>query len=326
VWLISSLLFLASAVTLLLWPRGWWAIGAVAVVASTFAIRSSWAEARAGMLLNVLIVVGLVIGFVSQGPFSLRAEYDRDVRRFVTDGVRVAPIVDSDLNRLPVQVQRYLRFVGALGQPAVQNFRVRMHGRIRNDRHGRWMRMTAEQYDVVTRGARLFFLNAATLGIPIQAYHRYADSSASMRVLAAGLVPVASASGAEMTQSETVTLFNDMCLMAPATLIDHTISWETVDEHAVNATFTHAGHTVHATLVFDSTGALKDFVSDDRSQESGGGKAMKRVRWSTPIHGYRIYGNFRLPSGGEGVWQDAEGAYDYIDLQFDEVLYNVTPR
>jgi hypothetical protein len=29
-----------------------------------------------------------------------------------------------------------------------------------------------------------------------------------------------------MSQSETVTLFNDMCIMAPATLVDAPIAWE----------------------------------------------------------------------------------------------------
>ena len=47
------------------------------------------------------------------------------------------------------------------------------------------------------------------------------------------------AAGPKMDQSETVTFFNDMCVLAPATLIDRSIHWQTVDEHSVDATFTH---------------------------------------------------------------------------------------
>ena len=74
--------------------------------------------------------------------------------------------------------------------------------------------------------------------IPAQGYHRYVGSSASMRVKAAALVPVVAAAGPEMTQGETVTLLNDMCIMAPATLIEPAIAWEAVDGCTARACFT----------------------------------------------------------------------------------------
>ena len=40
-WLVDALLFLAAAAALLVWPRGWWAIGGCAIVASMFLIVSS---------------------------------------------------------------------------------------------------------------------------------------------------------------------------------------------------------------------------------------------------------------------------------------------
>ena len=53
-----------------------------------------------------------------------------------------------------------------------------------------------------------------------------------------------------MNMSETVTLFNDMCLFAPATLIDKEILWEPVDPRTVWARFTHNGITISAMLYF----------------------------------------------------------------------------
>jgi hypothetical protein len=201
-----------------------------------------------------------------------------------------------------------------------------MHGRIRNGRQGRWLQFAAEQYNVLNPPARLFFLNASMFGIPVHAYHRYVGSSASMRVKAAALVPVVSADGTEMTQSETVTFFNDMCIMAPATLIDRAIEWKAVDAHCVRARFTNAGYAVHADLSFDDAGELANFVSDDRYQVCPDGETSRRLRWSTPIHGYRSYGATRLASGGEGRWHEPDGEYAYIELAIDDVLFNVQPR
>jgi hypothetical protein len=147
-----------------------------------------------------------------------------------------------------------------------------------------------------------------------------------MDVTAAALVRVATASGDRMTQSETVTLFNDMCIMAPGSLIDRAISWDLLDAHRVKATFTHAAYTITATLVFDESGELRDFVTDDRYQLSPDGRHMTRVPWSTPLTDYRSLAGMRLAAAGTGRWHEAEGDFDYIQLTIDAVEYNVDDR
>jgi hypothetical protein len=171
----------------------------------------------------------------------------------------------------------------------------------------------------------MFYLTASMFGIPVQGYHRYVGSSASMRVKAAALVPVATAAGREMTQGETVTLFNDMCLMAPATLIDPAIEWDAVDARMARARFTNAGHTIKAELSFNEAGELTNFISDDRYAVSSDG-TLRSLRWSTPVAAYRQYGPVRLFSRGEGRWQAPDGEYAYIELMIDDVQYNVRPQ
>ncbi|HLK38255.1 MAG TPA: DUF6544 family protein [Polyangiaceae bacterium] len=70
---------------------------------------------------------------------------------------------------------------------------------------------------------------------------------------------VVDASGSEMTRSETVTLFNDLCLLAPASLLSKSITWESLDEPRVRGSFTNAGNTVRAELSFDAAGDLVCF-------------------------------------------------------------------
>jgi hypothetical protein len=324
-WLIAALLFTAAAGSLFVWPRWWWAIGACAIVVSTLAIVPSWADARFGALANVVAAVGVAFGFLALGPGSLRAAYDNDTDQALARFDPLPAIADADLATLPDPVHRYLRASGVVGRPRVRNFRVRMHGRIRNGSDARWIPIVTEQYNFVDRPARFFYLTGSLFLIPVQGYHRYAGSSAMMRVKAAALVPVAVASGDEMTQAETVTLFNDMCVMAPATLIEPTIAWEPVDARTVRASFTNAGHTIRATLAFNEAGELTDFWSDDRYQTTPDGRSRK-IRWSTPVRAYRSFGDVRLSSGGEGRWHEPGGEYAYIELTLDDVQYNVRSR
>jgi hypothetical protein len=323
VWLLAALLFLAAAAALFVWPRGWWAIGACAIVVSMFVIVPSWTDAKFGVLANFVALIGVVFGFLAQGPVSLRAEYDRDVDRALARLAPSDPISDAGMAHLPAPVQRYLRGVGVVGQPRVRNFKVRMHGRIRNGRDARWIPLVAEQYNFVDEPARLFYLSGSMFTVPVQGYDRYVGQSATMTVKAGALVPVVEASGPEMDQGETVTMFNDMCVMAPAALIDPAIVWEPVDARTARASFTNAGHTIRAELSFNEAGELTNFWSDDRYQTSPDGKSVKKVRWSTPLTGYRSFGTVRLSSGGEARWHEASGDYAYIELTLDDVQYNV---
>jgi hypothetical protein len=144
-----------------------------------------------------------------------------------------------------------------------------------------------------------------------------------MRVKAAGVVPVVTASGPEMTQAETVTMFNDMCLMAPATLVDPAIRWEDADPLAVTATYTNAGYTIRARLLFNHAGELINFSSNDRRQASAGGQALTSVPWSTPVRGYRQFGPVFLTSGGDARWHEPAGEYAYLEIEITDVRYNV---
>jgi hypothetical protein len=325
-WLLVACLFVAAAVALFAWPRAWWAIGAAAVVVSLAVIVPSWSDAKFGLIPNALVTAGVAFGFLCYGPSSLRAEYDKDVQGTLAGPVSTSSVTDADLAHLPPIVQRFVRSSGAVGQPRVHDFRVRMHGRIRSGSQARWMPFSAEQYNVLDPPARFFYLNASMFLMPVQGYHRYIDADATMRVKAAALFPVVNASGPEMTGAETVTMLNDMCIMAPASLIDRAIHWEAVDARVVTASFTNARHTVRADLIFNDAGELTNFVSHDRYQTSDDGATVRRMPWSTPVSAYRKFGAFWLPVIAEGRWREPSGEYAYIELTIDDVAYNVPPR
>jgi hypothetical protein len=168
--------------------------------------------------------------------------------------------------------------------------------------------------------ARLFFLEATQWGLPFVGYHRYVGGEATMQILAAGLLPVVNASGSLMTQSETVTLLNDMCVLAPAALVDAPITWDAVGSREVKATYTNARYTVSAVLSFDEAGDLVGFISEDRYQSDG--KAYKRFPWSTPLGGYRDFGPARLAARGQARWREPAGEWTYGDFVLERIAYN----
>lgn len=276
------------------------------------------------VMVSVVIAISIVLQWRGKGPNSYLARYGAAVRSRVTVRHDIPPLTEADLAGLPVPVQRYLRLSGAVGQPRVENFRVRFHGRIRSGPTARWLPFTGEQHNFFDPPARLFLMDATMFGIPFQAFHRLVDGAATMQVRVATIKTVVDAKGPVMDQSETVTLLNDMAIMAPGALISPQIAWEAVDDTTVRAAFTHGAWTIHTTLCFNEAGELVDFHSDDRAASSPDGRDFTRMRWSTPVHSYRAFGAHRLASYGEGHWHAAAGEYAYLEFAVDRVDYNVS--
>ena len=93
-------------------------------------------------------------------------------------------------------------------------------------------------------------MNASRSGIPFDVDHRYVDGAATFQVKIVGVYPMVDKAGIAMTKTETVTLMNDILVMAPAAVLDLPFAWETLSEHTVRATFSNAGFTVSAILTF----------------------------------------------------------------------------
>ena len=167
-------------------------------------------------------------------------------------------------------------------------------------------------------------MNATLFGIPVEVSHRFVGPSATMRVKLVGLFPLVNAGGPIMDKAETVTLFNDWCVVASGALISPNITWREIDAHTVNATFTNLAHTVCAVLTFNAAGELIDFVADGRGAVSADGKSFVEMRWSTPLCDYRAFGAHRMASHGDGVWHAPAGDYSYLEFDIDDLEFNVS--
>lgn len=65
VWTLAAAAMLATAGSILIWPQGWWVVGALAVVFSQAAIVSAWSDAKYGTIANAALLVGVVWGYLA---------------------------------------------------------------------------------------------------------------------------------------------------------------------------------------------------------------------------------------------------------------------
>jgi Family of unknown function (DUF6544) len=249
----------------------------------------------------------------------LQRQIERDVARLqLPDPSGEAAVVsESDLDPLPDPAQRYLRWMGVVGQPRVSTFRVRFRGEIRMQPDQRWMPYDAWQYnraDPVTRLVRMR-IDAAGV-VPMFGTDTYVHQEGRMLGKLLGVVRVADGRGPESDLGELVTYVNDACMLAPSMLLTPNTEWRLIDDSTFEVAFTDGRNRVAATCVVDDDGQMVLFRTGDRWYS--GTKPPTRTAWSTPLETWTALPDGRrvLASGSAG-WHLDDGEFTYVRGAFD---------
>jgi hypothetical protein len=320
-WLAAAAPLIAAATGLLLRASWWWYPALAGVLLSQGLIVTAWGDAKFGTVANLIIAIPLLVVALDARPSSFHSRFEHDRNTLLAEETAAAPLVtEADLAPLPHLMQVYLRRMGVVGRARVRNLRATFNAQMRSSATAEWMQSTATQYEFFERPARLFYMKASRAGLPFDVYHRYVEGAATFQVKIAGLIPMVDKRGRQITNDETVTLMNDVLVMAPAAVLDLPFTFETIDERSLRATFHNAGFTVSAMLTFDESGDLVGFTSDDRAHDREGGAAT----WSTPIRGYREVDGIRMPALADVNWIEPSGEWTYGRFEITSISYNVT--
>jgi hypothetical protein len=315
-WTIIALLFITTATLLLLRKNYWWVIAVTSILLSQIVIINNWKEAKYGTIANVIILVSAIAGW---GRSSFESSWRRDIETSLAATTNTSELLTNvDIQHLPEPIKRYLQYVGVINKPKVKNMCVIFEGEMR-ERNKDYFSFKSFQYNFFTEPTRLFFMKGQMLGTTVEGYHSYIKGKAIMDIRLYGLFSIVYHKGAIMNKAETVTLLNDMCLMAPATLIDYRITWQLLDSNSVKAIFTNHDIAVSAILYFNQKGQLIDFISNDRTSVDD----MKQYPWSTPMSDYKNYNGYNLASIGKAIWHYPDGKFTYGKFNLKKVLYNV---
>lgn len=318
-WLITSVLFVFTLIAFLIDKNWWWMISVSAVILSQFLIVTSWQDAKFGTILNIIILLIII-------PSACRYFIEQDFRNIViqnfnnNNDLSTEILTDADLVHLPLQVQNYIRYTSSIGKPKVKNFKAEFIGGIRSKPSDEFMMLNSTQYNFIKKPSRLFYITSQKMGIPVIGLHLYQYEKAIFKIKLLGLFTVVDAEGEKMDRGETVTLFNDMCFMAPATLIDKRIKWEPINDLSVKANFTNGNITIQAILQFNEKWELINFISNDRYETNG--KEYKNYPWSTPVIAYTNVNGYRLPSEAKLIYTHPEGEFIYGKFLLKEIKYN----
>jgi hypothetical protein len=225
-------------------------------------------------------------------------------------------ITEDEVAGLPATVQRYLRFMGVVGCPAVTSFRAHLRGEFRMRPGQRFMRTEVWQYNTAAPIARVFWMRIDMAGglLPMVGRDSYIKGHGRMLGKLFDTVVVADGEGEPFDIGELTTWLNDAVLMAPSMLLRAPVSFVEVDDDSFAVSLSDAGRTVSARVVLDERGGPVDFRTEDRYADLPGGPV--RTPWSTPVDGWRGMDGRQVPTRGSAVWHLPEGDFTYAVLEF----------
>jgi len=315
-WMLTTFLFIAATILFLLKNQYWIYAALPAVIFSQILIVMVWKDAKWGTIANLIIFIVAVLAFTS---LQFEKLFRADVKKYLAQTNATTILTEADMQHLPPPVQRYLGYSNVIGKPKPYNMHVVFEGQLRSKEKD-WFSFTSEQYNFFDAPTRLFFMKAKMFGISVPGYHRYENKKALMNIKLFGLIDVVKIEDENLAKGETVTVFNDMCLMAPGFLADKRITWEYMNDTTAKAIFTNGSIKVSAVLYFNQQGQLIDFISNDRYETN----TKQWLPFSTPVSEYKTINNMNLISYGEAIWHYPDSAFVYGKFLTKKIEYNVT--
>jgi hypothetical protein len=229
-------------------------------------------------------------------------------------------ITQEMLLDLPTPIQRYLVYTGVVGMPWIKNVRLKYTGKFRQAEDRPWMPMIAQESYTTDPASFSWDAKFKVAGIPIlRVIDKYENGKGSMLGKLAGVKTIFNVKGDELDQGAMVRYLNEI-MWFPTAFLSEKISWEELDDHSAQITFSDFGKSVSAQLFIDAVGQITNFTAQ-RYREIDGEFSLDS--WSTPITGYREFNGLKLPLRGSALWHLPAGNLTYIELELKELEYDL---
>lgn len=283
---------------------------------------------RRGRVGAVLISVGLLVavffvwmqfrgdGIEMRKLFASEVQEELSKTKFASE-----VFTEEDVAGLPEPIQRYFRYSGFIGQPKMSTARIVFDdAAFKNGNMD--LRLYSEQFNFVGEPARIVYLGSKVLGvIPFEGRDKFQNGQGYMTGRLAKLIKLFDVTGSEMHQSALVTILAE-ALVVPNYALQDYITWQEIDEHAVQATIEYKGVKAKGVFKINDSGEVESFTTNGRYMDQGKG-VMALVPWTVEMIGYREQSGIMVPSRLKATWKMPEGDIVYFDGMLSSIEYNV---
>lgn len=201
---------------------------------------------------------------------------------------------------LPELAKRYLRHSIQPGTPIAYTIVLEMDGTIRTGRDAPWLPMQARQILAPPDG----FVWTARAGkglVRFSATDSYSESKGRTSVWLLGILPVARASGPDISRSSRDRMAIESILNPAALLPQFGVRWETASERTVRATMMIDGESIPLTLSVEPDGRLRSTAMERWGNLTEDGH-FARIPFGVNVTEECSFDGYTIPCRIEGGW------------------------
>ena len=195
-----------------------------------------------------------------------------------------------------------------------QCVRLQQTGQIRNDKGGRWMRLTARQTIALDRCAFDWRAKLAPLGI-ISVVDRLGETGGALQVKALGIVPIVTMpQSVELTRGEAIRFLGELPWAPDAILANHDLRW--ADTAAGDIAVSWGD--IAITLSLNAQGLVDQVFAPDRPRAVKTG--FEPTPWRGTYSNFRQIGGRTIPMKASASWkidgiEEIYGNFELTDWQ-----------
>ncbi|GAB4136724.1 MAG: hypothetical protein Fur0041_11290 [Bacteroidia bacterium] len=317
-WLIGALLFIITVILTASGNQHWHLLLLVAAILSQVLIFLSWKEARAGTIINILLIIPVVVGF-SDAAFSNMCSHELSELKKIRS-VSNEIITKEQIQHLPEPVRKWLSNAHVIGHKKIHEVWLKQKGRMRTTPDGDWMDSDARQYFNVTAPGFIWITDVSSGPfIKMRGRDKFENGKGHMLIKVWSVIPVADAKGKEIDQGTMLRYLGEI-VWFPSAALEPYLKWEAVDSSCAKVIMTLNGDSVNAMFRFNTIG---DPVSFEAERYYTGKKQTTLEKWVVEIdpNSYRNFGLFRVPAKSAVVWKLKEGDFKWFELEITDIRY-----
>jgi hypothetical protein len=316
-WILASTMFLATAWLIIINRPGWWILAWTTVIFSQILIISYWKVAKAGTILNVLILLFSITAFAE---YRFNAKVKREIDNMISFPTPTPAILTTEMIKaLPHPVQKWLLSSGAVGKEITYQVYLEQKGKIRTQPGDDWMPTEAEQYFTIRRPA--FIWKAKVSKNPLVWFSgrdKYENGKGSMLIAAYSTVTIVDGKGEKIDQGSLLRFLGEMCWF-PSAAVSPYLKWESIDSFSAKVAMNYGDISANGIYHFDNQGRVKEFTA---KRYMGDGESATLKNWHVINTKWKMVNGVAIPVKGEVIWELPSASFSYYQWEIISIKYN----
>ncbi len=274
------------------------------------------------LLMTIIIVDFLILLslFAKLGEFFFQKKIRTEIKKIFADQVQESnrKIVENDLEKLPLLIQKWLRFSGVIGKQKPRRLILEQLAKMRLKPNQNWLPAKAEQFfrldepafiwKVKVRMFPFFYFSGRDI---------LSKGKGNMLIKLLSLIPIVNAKGKEIDKGTMQRYLAEM-VWFPTAALNSNIDWKQLDEYSALAQMKIEGQIVEGNFYFDEFGRPKRFQTKRYRKNN---KKYELCDWQIDITEFGEFEGYTIPVTGEVTWKLAESDFTWFKFEIVSAFY-----